>query len=38
VGERDWFCPSLRIRHEGAKFVISLDADGLDEFYASALA
>ena len=38
VRERDWFCPSLRVRHEGARFDISLDGPALDEFYAAALA
>lgn len=37
VGRRDWFCPSLRIHHEGVEFVISLDSEALDEFYESAL-
>ena len=37
VGARDWFCPSLRIRHEGTKFDISIDREALDAFYASAL-
>ena len=38
VGERDWFCPSMRVRHEGAAFDISLDLRALEEFYATALA
>ena len=38
VGDRDWFCPSLRVRHEGAAFDISVDIKALDEFYATALA
>ena len=36
VGERDWFCPSLRIRHEGDAFDVSIDPDALEEFYAAA--
>jgi predicted DsbA family dithiol-disulfide isomerase len=38
VGERDWFCPSLRIRHEGSAFDVSVDRDALDDFYATAFA
>jgi predicted DsbA family dithiol-disulfide isomerase len=37
VGGRDWFCPSLRIRHEGSSFDVSIDSDALDDFYATAL-
>jgi predicted DsbA family dithiol-disulfide isomerase len=37
VGTRDWFCPSLQIRHEGTKFDISIDHEALDAFYATAL-
>ena len=37
VGSRDWFCPSLRIRHEGTKFDISIDSEALDAFYAEVL-
>lgn len=37
VGTRGWFCPSLRIRHEGTEFDISIDREALDAFYASAL-
>jgi predicted DsbA family dithiol-disulfide isomerase len=37
VGTRGWFCPSLRIRHEGTKFDISIDREALDAFYATAL-
>jgi predicted DsbA family dithiol-disulfide isomerase len=36
VGEHDWFCPSLKIRHEGDSFDVSIDPDALDEFYATA--
>ena len=38
VGDHDWFCPSLRIRHVGDAFDVSVDAAALDEFYAIALA
>jgi predicted DsbA family dithiol-disulfide isomerase len=37
VGSRDWFCPSLLIRHEGTKFDISIDSEALDAFYAAVL-
>jgi predicted DsbA family dithiol-disulfide isomerase len=37
VGNRDWFCPSLRVRHEGTDFDVSLDSVALDDFYATAL-
>jgi predicted DsbA family dithiol-disulfide isomerase len=37
VGSRNWFCPSLRIRHEGVKFDIAVDTTSLERFYASAL-
>lgn len=37
VGARNWFCPSLRIRHEGAEFDIAVDTPSLQRFYASAL-
>ena len=37
VGTRNWFCPSLRIRHEGSDFDISVDSSSLDDFYAAAL-
>ena len=30
---RDWFCPSLRIRHDGSTFDVALDVDALDAFY-----
>ena len=36
VGARDWFCPSLRIRHEGTEFDISIDREALDAFYTRA--
>jgi predicted DsbA family dithiol-disulfide isomerase len=38
VGDHDWFCPSLRIRHEGDSFDVSIDRDALDKFYATAFA
>lgn len=37
VGGRNWFCPSLRVRHENATFDVSVDSAALDEFYATAL-
>jgi predicted DsbA family dithiol-disulfide isomerase len=37
VGSRSWFCPSLRIRHEGADFDIALDSGALEDFYAAVL-
>jgi predicted DsbA family dithiol-disulfide isomerase len=37
VGKRDWFCPSLRIRHEGAGFEIAENDEARREFYATAL-
>ena len=36
-GTRSWFCPALRIRHEGSDFDISVDSSSLDDFYAAAL-
>jgi predicted DsbA family dithiol-disulfide isomerase len=36
VGTRSWFCPSLRIRHEGSDFDISVDSAALDDFYSAA--
>ncbi len=32
VGERDWFCPSLRIEKRGVDFSVSLDRTTMDEF------
>jgi predicted DsbA family dithiol-disulfide isomerase len=37
VGARSWFCPSLRIRHEGDDFDIAVNTGSLDDFYAAAL-
>ena len=37
VGGRNWFCPSLRIRHDDSTFDVSVDSAALDEFYATAL-
>jgi predicted DsbA family dithiol-disulfide isomerase len=36
VGARSWFCPSLRIRHEGDDFDIAVNSGSLDAFYAAA--
>jgi hypothetical protein len=37
MGTRSWFCPSLRIRHEGSDSDISLDTAALDDFHSAAL-
>jgi predicted DsbA family dithiol-disulfide isomerase len=37
VGDHDWFCPSLDIRHAGDGFDVEMDPDTLNEFYATAL-
>jgi predicted DsbA family dithiol-disulfide isomerase len=37
VGTRTWFCPSLRIRHEGDDYDIAVNTASLDDFYAAAL-
>jgi predicted DsbA family dithiol-disulfide isomerase len=37
AGTRNWFCPSLRIRHDESDFDISVDSAALDDFYATAL-
>jgi predicted DsbA family dithiol-disulfide isomerase len=36
VGDRDWFCPSLRITKRDGEFQIELEQAALDNFYASA--
>jgi predicted DsbA family dithiol-disulfide isomerase len=36
VGDRDWFCPSLRISKRDGEFEIELEREALDNFYASA--
>ena len=38
VGDRNWFCPSLRVHHEGSTFDVSVDSEALDDFYSTALA
>jgi len=39
VGDRDWFCPSLRIRHgDDDALVIELADETMRDFYAAALA
>jgi predicted DsbA family dithiol-disulfide isomerase len=38
AGGRDWFCPSLRVHHEGSTFDVSVDSEALDDFYSTALA
>jgi predicted DsbA family dithiol-disulfide isomerase len=37
AADRDRFCPSLRIRHEGSEFDISVDAAAREDFYATVL-
>ena len=37
VGDRDWFCPSLRIRHDENGFQIEVAEETTREFYAMAL-
>ncbi len=37
AGGRSWFCPSLRIHHEGSEFEVDLDTVALEDFYATAL-
>jgi hypothetical protein len=37
VGDRDWFCPSLRIRHDENGFQIEVAEEATREFYAMAL-
>jgi predicted DsbA family dithiol-disulfide isomerase len=34
---RDWFCPSLDIRHEGDRFDVRLDVETMRDFYETAL-
>jgi len=39
VGDRDWFCPSLRIRHgDDEALLIELADETMQDFYAAALA
>ena len=37
VGDRGWFCPSLKVGHEGARFDIDVAGETLREFYSAAL-
>jgi predicted DsbA family dithiol-disulfide isomerase len=37
AGDRDWFCPSLDIHHEGARFEVHFDVETMHDFYATAL-
>jgi predicted DsbA family dithiol-disulfide isomerase len=37
VGEADWFCPSLVIRHEGDAFDIKIAPETMQEFYTATL-
>jgi predicted DsbA family dithiol-disulfide isomerase len=37
VGDRDWFCPSLRIEHGDDDFDIEIARDSIGDFYAAAL-
>ncbi len=36
VGERDWFCPGLAIRHDGDRFDVHADEPHRRELYAAA--
>jgi predicted DsbA family dithiol-disulfide isomerase len=38
VGDHDWFCPSLVVRHEGEHFSIEPSAEAMHEFYDAAFA
>jgi predicted DsbA family dithiol-disulfide isomerase len=38
VGDADWFCPSLVIRHEGEQFSIEPAAESMRDFYEAAFA
>ena len=33
VGDADWFCPSLDIRHDGDEFSIKIASESMSEFY-----
>ena len=37
VGDRNWFCPSLRISHNGERFDIQIADNAMRDFYAAAL-
>lgn len=37
VGDRGWFCPSLRIEHDDESFDIEVARDSMGEFYSAAL-
>jgi predicted DsbA family dithiol-disulfide isomerase len=37
VGDEDWFCPTLEIRHSGEAFEITNATDRMSEFYVAAL-
>jgi predicted DsbA family dithiol-disulfide isomerase len=38
VGDRDWFCPSLEITHQGGRFEIRAADETMRDFYTAALA
>jgi predicted DsbA family dithiol-disulfide isomerase len=37
VGDRDWFCPSLEVIHDGERFEARLAEDSMRDFYAVVL-
>ena len=37
VGDHSWFCPSLKISHQGDRFDIDTAGESMREFYATAL-
>ena len=37
VGDRDWFCPSLRVRHDDGGFHVAIADETMRDFYASAV-
>jgi predicted DsbA family dithiol-disulfide isomerase len=38
VGDRDWFCPSLEITHDGSDFEVRISDETMRDFYGAALA
>ena len=38
VGDHDWFCPSLVVRHDGDQFSIEPSGEAMHEFYDAAFA
>jgi predicted DsbA family dithiol-disulfide isomerase len=37
VGDRGWFCPSLKVGHEGPRFDVGVAAETMRDFYTAAL-